>query len=146
MRHHPSAHNHAFISSYQLRGGGNRLFLGLSSHCGLVVLGERLGLTLLAVLLPKRENPSAKTQSTRTSAKGRTNLPLGELQVHLATTLSGGTGLLLERAADRTGSDGHVAVVAIPRERQSWVEAALSGKGKAYVRPAAFQKDILTVN
>ena len=35
--------------------GGNRLFLGLSSHGGLVILGERFGLTLLAVLLPKRE-------------------------------------------------------------------------------------------
>jgi len=61
------------------------------------------------------------------SAQGRTNLPLGELQVHLATTFSDGTGFFLERAADRAGSDGHVAVVAIRREHQSWIDQTPSG-------------------
>lgn len=119
VRHHPSAHNHAFISSYQLRGRGESFISRTEQPWRPRYPGRAIWAHPACRSVTEKRNPLAKTQPTRTSAKGRTNLPLGELQVHLTTTLSGGTGLLLERAADRTGSDGHVAVVAIPRERQS---------------------------
>lgn len=42
-----------------------------------------------------------------------TNLPLGELQVHPVTAFSLQTRAFLEGSADRAGSDGQVAVVAV---------------------------------
>lgn len=91
--------------------GENRLFrLGLTGNGLLVTLGKGLGLTLLAALLPKQANPSVKTLFFRYRY---TNLPLGELQVHLATALRGSTGFFLEGPANRAGRHGEVAVVTI---------------------------------
>ena len=44
---------------------------------------------------------------------GITHLPLGKSQVHLSSALGSQSLVLLERAADNTGGDGQVTVVAV---------------------------------
>ena len=136
------------------RERGNRLFrLGLTSNGLLVTLGKGLGLTLLAVLLPKQRNPSVKiTFGALFFRYGYTNLPLGELQVHLATALRGSTGAFLEGPANCAGRHGEVAVVTIRKKHHPlahWIDqenrVCREQGEQAYVKPAAFQKDMLTV-
>jgi hypothetical protein len=90
--------------------GAFRLFLGLGSNGVGVGLGERLDVTLLAVLYSQvfRQSPSARSPCS----SAFTHSPLGETEVHLAAALGVQAGSLLERPAHGAGGDGQVAVVA----------------------------------
>lgn len=50
---------------------------------------------------------------------GITHLPLGKSEVHLSSALGSQSLVFLERAADNTGGDGQVTVVAVIRIQQS---------------------------
>jgi hypothetical protein len=52
----------------------------------------------------------------RRDSSSMTYLPLGESQVHLATSLGDQSLVLLEASANGTGGNGQVSVVAIPRK------------------------------
>ena len=113
-----SSRQFLYIIASISRERGNRLFrLGLTSNGLLVTLGKGLGLTLLAVLLPKQRNPSVKITFGALFFRYRcTNLPFGKLQVHLATALRGSTGAFLEGPANCAGRHGEVAVVTIRKK------------------------------
>jgi hypothetical protein len=79
-----------------------------------------------------------------------THLPLGKSQVHLSSALGSQSLVLLERAADNTGGDGHVTVVAVNQIQQSAFCSSCSCRrlrargvaalaGSPHLRPAAFQ-------
>lgn len=113
----------------------NHLFrLGLRGHGVLVDLGKILEFALLAVLsivstdriIHRTLFHSSSTRSLNLSKiRIRTNLPLGESQIHLATTLGLQTRAFLEGATNGAGRDGEVAVVANKSARSpgQWQEA-----------------------
>lgn len=82
-------------------------------HGSSVGCSEVLGVTLLAVLLRELSVSFPPIAACSNSQFSNTYRPLGETQVHLATTLGSNSLILLEAAANGAGRNGQVAVVAI---------------------------------
>lgn len=103
------------------------------------------------------------TSGLRDNRAKQTYLPLGEAKLRLAATLSNESLLLVQAAADGTGGNGQVAVVAIiVRKLASHAFLSFGARhcsvigagrvsmsaekmvgGQTYVKPAAFQAAVI---
>ena len=85
-------------------------------HGGVVGLGQVLGLSGLTGLCCGINISLLMPSSTPASRIVSTYLPSDKTQVHLSTALSSDSLVLLEAAANSTGSNGQVAVVTVDRK------------------------------